>query len=249
MSTSHPQFEGLHSKLNAQKEHLESIVIRAFRATDDLPSCKRFLQGHIDIIAAYGFKVTSTEESWMYDPNTYVVIVESKDRKKTYGGARLQMKSSGYPLPVEGAIGIEAPEIYSFLEEKRGVRLAELCGLWNSINVAGMGIGSVYSIRTAIALGGLVGIDEMIALCSVYTYRMAHKYGFKVLESIGDKGSIAYPVVNQISYLTHQADVNLLPNSNDEERNLIMELRKNPVQVKKDNDNPNNLEIFYQLQV
>jgi hypothetical protein len=249
MSTSHPQFEGLQNNWNTPKEKPASVVIRAFRATDDLSSCKRFLQGHVDIIAAYGFKLTSTSESWMYDPNTYVIIVESKDRQRTFGGARLQMRSPGNPLPVEGAIGEEAPEIFGFLEERKNVRLAEICGLWNSVNVAGLGIGSVYSIRTAIALGALVGIDEMIALCSVYTFRVAHKYGFNVLDTIGKDGAIAYPAVNQTSYLTYQSNVGLLPNSSDEERNLIMELRKQPVQVKKDNGNPSQLEIFYQLQI
>jgi hypothetical protein len=249
MSTSHPQFEGFQNRLNSQKENLESIVIRGFRAIDDLSSCQRFLQGHIDVIAAFGFKLSSATEAWMYDPNTYVVIVESHDRKRTFGGARLQMRSPSNPLPVEGAIGIEAPEIFSFLEEKRDRRLAEICGLWNSVNVAGMGVGSVYSIRSAIALGELVGIEEMIALCSVHTYRMAHKYGFQLIQEIGNQGAIPYAGANQTAHITYQPNISHLPNSNEEERNLIMDLRKKPVQVKKDNGNPSELEIFYQLQI
>lgn len=245
MSTSQPQFEGYQHRLNSQKEELESITIRAFRAVDDLDSCHRFLQGHLDVISAFGFKLSSATESWMLDPKTYVVIVESNDRSRTFGGARLQFRSPNNPLPVEGAIGVEAPEIYPFLEQHS--ELAEICGLWNSVNVAGMGIGSVYSIRAAIALAGMVGVKEMVALCSVHTYRMAHRYGFNLLQEIGNKGAIPYAGAHQTAHLTYQFDVEGLPNSVEAERNLIMDLRKNPDQVIKDNGNPSELQVHYKL--
>ena len=195
---------------------------------DDLESCMRFREGHLGVLEAFGFKLTSSTEEWMFDPGTHVIIIESMDRKITYGGSRLQLLGSKLELPIQSAVGEDIPNLDEFLMSRNGP-VAELCGLWNSVAVAGLGIGSVYSIRSAIALGGLLGYNEMVALCSAFTYRISHKYGFRLVDSLGEGGKVFYAGANQYAHLTHQPNIIELTDSDEIECVKIKEIRTNPI--------------------
>ena len=214
--------------INSPEKHLSEISIRSFRAVDDLESCMRFREGHLGVLEAFGFKLTSSTEEWMFDPGTHVIIIESIDRKITYGGSRLQLLGSKLELPIQSAVGEDIPNLDEFLMSRNGP-VAELCGLWNSVAVAGLGIGSVYSIRSAIALGGLLGYNEMVALCSAFTYRISHKYGFRLVDSLGEGGKVFYVGANQYAHLTHQPNIIELTDSDEIERVKIKEIRTNPI--------------------
>lgn len=214
--------------INSPEKHLSEISIRSFRAVDDLESCMRFREGHLGVLEAFGFKLTSSTEEWMFDPGTHVIIIESIDRKITYGGSRLQLLGSKLELPIQSAVGEDIPNLDEFLMSRNGP-VAELCGLWNSVAVAGLGIGSVYSIRSAIALGGLLGYNEMVALCSAFTYRISHKYGFRLVDSLGEGGKVFYAGANQYAHLTHQPNIIELTDSDEIERVKIKEIRTNPI--------------------
>jgi hypothetical protein len=214
--------------INSPEKHLSEISIRSFRAIDDMDSCMRFREGHLGVLEAFGFKLTSSTEEWMLDPGTHVIIIESLDRKIIYGGSRLQLLGSKLELPIQSAVGEDISNLDEYLFERKGP-VAELCGLWNSVAVAGLGIGSVYSIRSAIALGGLLGYNEMIALCSAFTYRISHKYGFRLVESLGQGGKVFYEGANQYAHITHQQNIIDLPDSDEIEKLKIVEIRSNPI--------------------
>jgi len=215
------------NNINSLDKHLSEISIRSFRAIDDLDSCMRFREGHLGVLEAFGFKLTSSTEEWMFDPGTHVVIIESLDRKITYGGSRVQLHGSKLELPIQSAVGEDISNLDDYLNSRMGP-IAELCGLWNSVAVAGLGIGSVYSIRSAIALGNLLGYNEMIALCSAFTYRISHKYGFRLVESLGEGGKIFYEGANQYAHITHQQNLIDLPDSDEFEKLKIQEIITSP---------------------
>jgi hypothetical protein len=233
--------------INSPEKHLAEITIRSFRAIDDLDSCMRFREGHLGVLESFGFKLTSSTEEWMFDPGTHVIIIESLDRKTTYGGSRLQLLGSKLELPIQGAVGEDISNLDEYLFSRKGP-VAELCGLWNSVTVAGLGIGSVYSIRSAIALGGLLGYQEMIALCSAFTYRISHKYGFRLVESLGEGGKIFYEGANQYAHITHQKDVINLLNSDEIEKLKIQEVRLSPISKVDEIIGDGLTSIHYQIQ-
>jgi len=233
--------------INSPEKHLSEISIRSFRAIDDLDSCMRFREGHLGVLEAFGFKLTSSTEEWMFDPGTHVIIIESLDRKTTYGGSRLQLLGSKLELPIQGAVGEDISNLDEYLFSRKGP-VAELCGLWNSVAVAGLGIGSVYSIRSAIALGGLLGYQEMIALCSAFTNRISHKYGFRLVESLGEGGKIFYEGANQYAHITHQKDVINLLNSDEIEKLKIQEVRLSPISKVDEIIGDGLTSIHYQIQ-
>jgi len=199
------------------------------------------------VIENFGLKLSSANEEWMLKPSVYVIIIESLDQSQVYGGSRIEIFEDGAHLPIEAAVFSEAPEISSFLISRKEYRIAEICGLWNSLAVAGLGIGSTYSIRCGIALASLINVNELVALCSPYTYRIAHNYGFQLLECVGANGAIPYAGANEIAHVTYQDNIQTLPGSSDEERNFILDLRKNPIQTRIENGRKGILKVQYDL--
>ena len=94
------------------------ISIRAFRAIDDLEACQKFVIGHRHVLENIGVKkVTSSKDEWMYNPGAFVIIVESLDGEKVYGGARVEVAGGSVKLPIEEATGYLDTRIYDVVKE------------------------------------------------------------------------------------------------------------------------------------
>src|ERR1700740_927030 len=131
----------------------KEIRIRAFRATDDPETCRKFIAGHRKVLSIYGIEnITTNTDDWMFNPSIFVIVVETLDGEKLYGGARIQAADGIHPLPIEEATGKMDPRIYGIVREHAKNGAAELSGLWNSKEVAGLGIGSLFPSRVAMAM-------------------------------------------------------------------------------------------------
>src|SRR5690606_12367932 len=82
------------------------VRLRAFRAIDDPVACELFVEGHKHVLTSIGVeKVTSSKNEWISNPAAFVLIVESLDKKRVYGGARIHVAGGSEPLPIEQATG------------------------------------------------------------------------------------------------------------------------------------------------
>ncbi len=119
--------------------------IRAYKSPDDIETSLRYIDGHLKVLESYGVKrVTSANHNWLHDENTYVVIVESEDGDRIFGGTRVQIRSANLKMPMEDAIAKIDKNIYSYMDAIGDHQIAEFCGLFNSKEVAGYGIGSIF---------------------------------------------------------------------------------------------------------
>lgn len=223
------------------------IKIRAFRAIDDQEACLKFIEGHRRLLEIhFGVaKVTSTNNEWVKSENTIVIIVEDETGEKVYGGARLQMVDGKIPLPIEHALGHYDPKIFEFV--KTGC--AEICGMWNSMEVAGMGIGSLILCRVCVSVVNQLPIDKIYVLCAPVTTRMGKRVGAVVEESLGDKGIFFYPKDDFVATAMAILDSDVLEHADEKERENIFELRRNPDQLKKEKGPKGEFEVLYQLTI
>lgn len=223
------------------------IKIRAFRAIDDQEACLKFIEGHRRLLEIhFGVaKVTSTNQDWVRSESTIVIIVEDETGEKVYGGARVQMVDGKIQLPIEHALGHYDPKIYDFV--KSGC--AEICGMWNSMEVAGMGIGSLILCRVCVAIVNQLPIDKIYVLCAPVTTRMGKRVGAVIEESLGDKGIFFYPKDDFVATAMAILDVDTLSHAEDKERDNIIELRKNPNQSKIEKGPKGEFEVIYQLEI
>lgn len=204
------------------------VRLRAFRAIDDPEACLLFLQGHARVLTSIGVeRVTSSNDAWMHNPASFVLIVESLDRSKVYGGARIHVANGTDPLPVEEATGALDPRIYDYIYEYGLQGTGEICGLWNSREIAGYGIGSIFLFRAAMAISTQIGLCSLFGLCAPYTVKMALNTGFEIFESVGNKGTFYYPKLDLLATTVYNTDLDTLKNSAQEDRDAIFKLRQN----------------------
>ncbi len=227
------------------------FVIKAFRATDNIEACKRFVEGHTRVLKIFGITmITSANVEWFDDPNTYVIIVESLDGEKIYGGARIQVAGGKIPLPIETAVKDMDPSVHEIIAEHAKEGTAEFCGLWNSRAVAGYGIGSMYLGRAAVSITEQLKLKTLFALCAPATVRNSARVGFELATFLGNNGTFYYPKEDLIATAVCINDLHNLPAAEPEERDVIFDLRNKPIQHKLE-PGPRDriLSVNYELQI
>ena len=194
-------------------------------------------------------KLTSSKDEWMFNPAVFVTIVESHDGEKVYGGARVNVAGGSQPLPIEEATGYLDPSVYNIVKEYAVTGTGEICGLWNSREVAGMGIGSVFLTRACTAICSQIGLSTLFGLAAPYTVQMAKNLGYEVLEAVGNKGTFYYPKLDLIATALLLKDITTLAKAEPFERERIMSLREDPVQKTVEILRNKELEIKYCLKI
>ncbi|MBS1772400.1 MAG: hypothetical protein JST82_06045 [Bacteroidetes bacterium] len=226
------------------------IRLRAFRAIDELETCQKFVEGHIKILKVFGITmITSAKVEWFNDPNTYVIVAETPDSNRVLGGARVQIGGGKYPLPIEDAVKAHDDSIHDVVNEYSKHGTAELCGLWNSREIAGMGIGSTFLTRTAVAIAPQLKLNSMFALCAAYTIGMAERAGFQIATFLGNNGTFYYPKEDLVATAMLLKDVDILSTAHPDEKAEILSLRENPKQTKTEEGRRSSFELIYDLEI
>jgi hypothetical protein len=225
------------------------LRIKVFRAVDNVDLCQKYVDGHVRVLAIYGITmITSAKVQWFEDPDTYVIMVESEDGEKLYGGARVQVAKGNYELPIENAIKKFDPSILQIVEDSIPLGTGELCGLWNSREVAGLGIGSIYLGRVGVAVAMSLKLHNLFALCAPATVKNCMRVGFEVEERLGDRGGFFYPKEGLVATAVTLHDVAMLSKAEEDEKFKILALRDNPIQDVEDlSARGKKLEISYNL--
>ncbi|MHB1922539.1 MAG: hypothetical protein ACYCOO_09920 [Chitinophagaceae bacterium] len=211
---------------------ITDIKIRAFRAIDDPSACEKFIEGHMRVLKIFGIEmITSAKNKWMENPAVFVISVETLDGEKMFGGARVQAANGIYPLPLEDAAGGMDPNIFKMVKHCSHNGTGELCGLWNSKEVAGLGIGSLFASRAAVIIAEQIGLQSMFSLCAPATVRFSEWIGSRIETSLGNNGTFYYPKIDLIATVMFLEDAINLPKTPPAEREKMFSLRKNPRQV------------------
>lgn len=226
------------------------VNIRVVRAISDPEATEKYIDGHYRVLETYGVtKVTSADRSWVKNPHVYLLLVEMGSDSRIVGGARIQLRSLGHPLPLEGAIFEKDVKIAEFMDKFKDLEVAEYCGLWNSREIAGYGIGSIYLVRIGVALASFLNLKNLMAFCSPATVKTAQSVGFEIISSLGEDGKFLYPKEGLVATILEIQEVDRIPLATDEEKEIIFSLRDNPVQIKTENSRKGELEIHFDLNI
>lgn len=226
------------------------VRLRAFRAIDDPVSCQLFLEGHEHVLTSIGVtKVTSSKDEWTRNPAAFVLIVESLDRSKVYGGARIHVAGGSQPLPIEQATGMMDDSVFDLVWKYAQNGTGEGCGLWNSREISGYGIGSIFLTRAAIAIAPQIGIESLFALCAPYTVKLTESVGYQLETSIGNNGTFYYPKLDLVATTMILKDLETLSTASEENRNAIMELRQNQNCIRVEVLRNKEIEIHYDIKI
>ena len=231
------------------REHPE-VRLRAFRAIDDPDTCRLFVEGHEHVLTSIGVtKVTSSKNEWTNNPAAFVLIVESLDGKKVYGGARVHVAGGSDPLPIEEATGLLDSSIYGLVAEHSKHGTGELCGLWNSREIAGYGVGSIFLSRARLAISSQIGLSSLFSLCAPYTVKMGENAGYEIETSVGNNGTFYYPKLDLIATIMILRDVETLSKAIDEEREAIFSMRESLSQIRVERLRKKEITIHYEIAI
>ncbi|ADY53886.1 hypothetical protein Pedsa_3351 [Pseudopedobacter saltans DSM 12145] len=237
----------MESSLNKDRP---AVRLRAFRAIDDPDTCEKFIEGHTQVLSNIGItKVTSSKHDWMYNPAAFVMVVESMDGERVYGGARVHVAGGNQPLPIEEATCALDPKIFGLIWQYAQHGTGELCGLWNSREIAGHGIGSIFLIRTAAAISHQIGIQSLFALCAPYTIKPGEAVGMELEPNVGNQGTFYYPKLDLIATTMVLKDVPTLSKAHSEDKEAILKIRENLDILRMEVLRNKEIEIDYKIRI
>jgi hypothetical protein len=202
------------------------LILKAFRAVDNPELAQQYVEGHNQVLEIYGItEITSAKDDWYNNPATYAIVAIDDDTNEVVGGIRMQIVGGDRALPIEDAVGHMDDRIHDIVRTQHALfGAAELCGLWNSRKVAGMGVSWLLT-RTGIALATQLGVRTLFGICANITLPMFEKTGYTVERSIGKNGTFYYPNSDLLAY-TIVMDAQSLDTAQMEEKDKIMEIRK-----------------------
>lgn len=198
----------------------------AFKAINDRARCDKFIEGHRQVLESIGVKkVTSTNEDWTRNPDVIVVIVESVEDGLVYGGARIHKANPEFPLPMVEAIEELDNSIKDVISKDLDGGTGEICGLWNSRTITGLGIGAIFMSKACLALTPKLGLTSLYALFAPTTVKLGLEMGYEILTEVGDNGTFFYPKLDLVATAMKLYDAVNLPKTTEEHRESIFEIR------------------------
>jgi len=224
------------------------LRLRAFKATEDPESCAKFVKGHGDILTSIGVnKVTSSSPSWVDNPGTFVLVVEDPETKAVLGGARVDASFGTSKLPISDATSYMDPKVDEYIAKEAEKGTGEICGLWNSRKVAGMGFGSLFLTRAAVTISHSVGVHSLFALCAPYTVATAETFGYSIIKDLGNDGTFYYPKLDLLATAMLLPNTDKIENATDLEKERVFSLRKDPSQFFEEDSRRKSVPIQYDL--
>lgn len=200
----------------------------AFKAINDPIRCGKFIEGHRQVLESIGVKkVTSAKEDWVNNPDVIVVIVESEEDGKVYGGARIHKANKEFPLPMVEAIEGLDSSIKDVINKDLDAGTGEVCGLWNSRQISGLGIGAIFMSKACLALTPKLGLTSLYALFAPTTVKLGLMMGYEILTQVGNNGTFYYPKLDLIATAMKLHDAINLPLTSQEHRESIFQIREN----------------------
>ena len=202
------------------------LRIRAFRAPDDQEACEKFAIGHKKVLEDIGVKVTSGNNDWISDPYVYVMVVEDTEKNnEILGGVRLHVANRKTVLPMVEAISKVENKIIDEIDKLIEGGTAEICGIWNSRSIMGLGLGAIYLMRSSIALASQIGLETILSFASRATRQRGYEKGFEPFTVVGNKGEFNYPKLDLIATAVICYDPLELRLAKEKERVEISKLR------------------------
>ena len=119
----------------------------------------------LTVLRRYGIaNITSANQEWWGDHNTYALLLHDRDTGEPLGGVRLQRWGNGLPLPLESALGPVDARVHARVAGFAARGVGELCGFWCSPKVRGFDLGSRLTCM-GIALAAQVQTNTLFGLC------------------------------------------------------------------------------------
>jgi hypothetical protein len=228
---------------------IRRIKFSVFRAVDDRETSLKFADGHRRVLEIFGItQITSAKADWILNPDVYVMLVTDAVSGKILGGGRIHKANRINALPIEEAVGYMDENIYAMVEKYTDAGTGEVAGVWNSFEIAGLGVGSIYLSTACVAYAQFIGITTLFGLAAPTTYRNIIRGGFQVVTELGNNGKFYYPKDDMIATVMFNYDIVNLPLTLEPSKTHMIEMRNNPMyELHVTSKNGNDIQLIFDL--
>jgi GNAT superfamily N-acetyltransferase len=224
----------------------ERIMIRAFRAPDDVERCARFVQEHTRVLEDIGvISVIKPDLSWCSDLDVIVLVAEHEVLGMV-AGIRVHKASVRKVLPMQRCmeeLDSSIPQLFASLVPNG---TAEIAGLWNAHRFAGRGIPKLL-MEAAVSVANRLGVRTLVTFIAEYVAPYAAATGFVLLDSLDNGGIFEYPVAGIRTHAMVLPDVLTMTNAQSFDRYRIVSLRLRPHQQRQECPKRAVLDVHYEL--
>ncbi|MDG2363807.1 MAG: hypothetical protein P8L80_06880 [Flavobacteriales bacterium] len=218
----------LTSKLRESKP-IDEVVLKILRASEDVVLCQAMVEGHKRVLHAYGIKnISSFNTDWFGRDDVILIVAMSADGNKMLAGTRLQSGDNPEDFPLYQAVGHMDEGLKPWLSNLLKDGTMELNGMWNSIELAGMGLGVEWMVQSAMASMSILDLRNILALTSPVTRKMRDKMGWSIKDQFGDDGYFKYPNDKLLASIEQFVFPDDLPKSQKDVRVFLEELWADP---------------------
>lgn len=219
--------------MEEHNSNIKHVNFTAFRAVDDREACMRFIEGHRRVLEIFGItQITSAKADWILNPDVYVILVTDADTGKVVGGGRIHKANRINTLPIEEAVGYMDEKIYKMVDDYTDAGTGEVAGVWNSFEIAGLGVGSIYLSMASVAYAKLINLTTLFGLAAPSTYRTVVSGGFSPVKELGKDGKFYYPKDDMIATVMFNHDVEHLSLAYEIQKKDILQIRKDVIHVR-----------------
>ena len=209
---------------------VDEVHLRILRASEDVGLCRQMVEGHKRVLRAYGIKkISSFNTDWIGRDDVILIVALSADGEKILAGTRLQTGPEPNSFPLFRAVGTEDETIEPWLKSIIPEGTMELNGMWNSLELAGMGLGVEWMVQSAMASMSMLNLRNLLALTSPVTRRMRDKMGWRIHSEFGNNGYFKYPTDKLRASIEQFIFPDYLPNSEPEVKSFLEDLWAAPI--------------------
>lgn len=219
--------------MEEHNSNIKHIKFTAFRAVEDRDACMQFVDGHRRVLEIFGItQITSARADWVLNPDVYVMLVTDADTGKALGGGRVHRANRINALPIEEAVGYMDEKIYKMVDDHTDAGTGEVAGVWNSFEIAGLGIGSNHLSTACVAYAKFINLTTLFGLAAPATYRNVVRGGFQVVKELGNDGKFYYPKDDMTATVMFNHDIVNLPLTTEPEKTNILDMRRDIISKK-----------------
>lgn len=205
------------------------VILESFKADKYPRECKTFIEEHTRVLRVFDLaNITSAKSDWAFSPSTIIITVRDKITGEMIAGGRIQVADGILNLPIEDAVCDMDKRIYDIINNDRSNSgTAEICGLWSTRKAAKLGIGSLFIMRSLVAVCSQLDIKSMYSLCAPTTVSSAKKIGSRIIEEIGNNGTFYYPKLDLVATAMKVPNILTLDYADIDQKDIIFDLRNN----------------------